>query len=738
MSAFVKAERRAPEPQDTDPQLLFEAFVERALGHLKAADIALVRKAFDCANAAHLGQYRASGEPYITHPLAVAELLTQWHLDAHALSAALLHDVVEDTGVSAAEVAERFGSKVADLVDGVSKLDKMQFASLEEAQAENFRKMLLAMSRDVRVILIKLADRLHNMRTLGAVKPEKARRIATETLEIYAPIARRLGLAELMDELEDLAFRHRYPDRHRVLEAELSKMRGHRREVLSRLADTVRGRLSEFGVTAEVYGREKTLYSIYRKMAGKHLSFAQVMDIYGLRVIVPMLRDCYLALGALHTLYKPIPGKFKDYIAIPKANGYQSLHTTLFGPFGGPVEFQIRTEEMHRYAETGVASHWLYRKPEATLSEIQLSTTNWLQNLIETQAESDDAGEFLEQLKVDLYPGEVYVFTPQGKILALPRGATAVDFAYAVHTDIGDRCIAARVNDELAPLRTELQNGDRVEIVTAATARPNPRWLGFVVTGKARQQIRHFLRTLQRDESVLLGERLLDQALHAFRHSVADVGGSQWQRIAQQFHLSGRDELLAEVGSGKRQALEVARFLLRIEDDHTPLALEAITVQGRSGGAIEYASCCQPVPGDPIIGLIDRGRGLVIHTHDCPNVRRKRRRTDAARWVDVEWDADMKGWFDVTIKVVTAHKPGTLATLARAIAEADSNISGVVVDPADQGSAYTTIRFNIEVAHRVQLAAVMRNLRKLPEVVRLARVRNSKAVDRPDLAARRR
>ena len=726
MTAFAKAERRSPDLDEVDPAEVFRAFVERSGGYLKGPDRELLAHAFECARDAHSGQYRASVEPYLTHPIAVAELLTQWHLDAHALSAALLHDVVEDTGVDIAEIGTRFGDKVAHLVEGVSKLDRMHFASREQAQAENFRKMLLAMSRDVRVILIKLADRLHNMRTLGAVKPDKARRVSAETLEIYAPIARRLGLARLVDELEDLSFRHLYPDRYRVLDHELAKMRGRRREVLQRLSDEVIARLGEYGVEGEVKGREKTLYSIYRKMVEKHLSFSQVMDIYALRVIMRDQPTCYLALGALHSLYKPIHGKFKDYIAIPKANGYQSLHTTLFGPFGNPVEIQIRTQEMHRFAETGVASHWLYRKPESAISDIQLSTTRWLQNLIETQADSPDAGEFLEQLKVDLFPGEVYVFTPAGKILALPRGATVVDFAYAVHTDIGDRCIAARVNDEPAPLRTELRNGDRVEVVTAPNASPNPRWLSFVVSGKARHQIRHFLRTLKLEESVSLGERLLDQALNAFHHHIGEVNARQWQQLAHQMHLAGRDELLVEVGTGKRQALEVARSLLRLEDaDGGTQAVGALTVHGREAGAIEYASCCQPVPGDPIIGLIDRGRGLVVHTHDCPAVRRKRRRTGTSRWVDVEWDAHMEGLFPVTLRVVSAHKPGVLAELAKAIAEAESNISGVSVDEADTGSAYTTVRFTIEVANRVQLASVMRNLRKRPEVVRLARTRNA-------------
>ncbi|MET0681527.1 MAG: bifunctional (p)ppGpp synthetase/guanosine-3',5'-bis(diphosphate) 3'-pyrophosphohydrolase, partial [Burkholderiales bacterium] len=491
-----------------------EVLRQSVAGYLKPADLSRLEEAYHFSDAAHQGQLRKSGEPYISHPVAVAEILSQWQLDAQTLCAALLHDVVEDTAVSTDDISKRFGKPVADLVDGVSKLDRIEFQSQQDAQAENFRKMLLAMARDVRVMLIKLADRLHNMRTLDAVAPVKRRRVARETLEIYAPIANRLGLDGLYRELQELGFQHIHPMRHRVLANAVKGARGNRREVVDKILDGIKQRLADAKLEASVTGREKHIYSIYKKMIEKRLSFTEVLDIYGFRVVVRDVPACYLALGALHALYKPVPGKFKDYIAIPKLNGYQSLHTALIGPFGVPVEVQVRTRDMHRVAETGVASHWLYKDEETgTLSEVQNRTHKWLQSLIEIQNASGDSAEFLEHVKVDLFPAEVYVFTPKGKIMALPRGATAVDFAYAVHTDIGNRCVAAKVNYELVPLRTELKNGDRVEVVTAAHAHPNPAWLSYVRTGKARSQIRHFLKTMQFEESTGLGERLLSQAL---------------------------------------------------------------------------------------------------------------------------------------------------------------------------------------------------------------------------------
>ena len=463
--------------------------------YLKPPDIGRIEEAYHFSGNAHKGQFRDSGEPYISHPLAVAGILADWHLDSQALMAALLHDVMEDTEVSKEEISKRFGKAVAELVDGVSKLDKIEFQSQEVAQAENFRKMLLAMARDVRVILIKLADRLHNMRTLGAVPPAKQRRVARETLEIYAPIANRLGLNGLYQELQELSFSHLYPLRYRVLAKATKSARGNRRQVLAKILEAIKQRLPEAGIEAQVTGREKHIYSIYKKMREKNLSFSQVLDIYGFRIVVKDTPSCYLALGALHGLYKPVPGKFKDYIAIPKMNGYQALHTTLFGPFGTPVEIQIRTNDMHHMAEAGVASHWLYKTSDATLNQLQHKTHNWLQSLLDIQSESGDAAEFLEHIKVDLFPDEVYVFTPKGKIMALPRGATAVDFAYAVHTQVGNRCVATKINYEMAPLRTELKNGDRVEIITAPHSNPNPTWLNYVKTGKARSHIRHFLNT---------------------------------------------------------------------------------------------------------------------------------------------------------------------------------------------------------------------------------------------------
>src|SRR5919197_351675 len=537
-------------------------------GYLKPKDVARLEEAYCFSEAAHAGQTRQSGDPYISHPLAVAEILAGWHLDGQTLMAALLHDVTEDTSVTKDEISDTFGKPVADLVDGVSKLDRIEFQSAEHVQAENFRKMLLAMARDVRVILIKLADRLHNMRTLGAVAPAKRRRIARETMEIYAPIANRLGLNALYHELQQLAFSHLYPRRSRVPAKATKGAGGNRREMIGKTLDAVKKKLADGGISATVQGREKHVYSTYRKMIEKHLSFSEVHDIFGIRVIVADIPTCYLAMGALHSLYKPIPGKFKDYIAIPKANGYQSIHTDLIGPYGVPVEVQIRTEQMHRLAESGVASHWLYKDETDQLSDLQKQTHRWLQSLLEIQHQSGDPREFLEHVKVDLFPDEVYVFTPKGKILSLPRGATTVDFAYAVHTDIGNRCVAAKVNGELVPLRQELRSGDRVEVITASHAKPNPGWLQYVRTGKARSNIRHFLKTMQYEESASLGERLLDQALRALKGTLAEVDDASWERVVRDGGARSKEELLADIGLGKRLPAVVARRLLEHPGPH--------------------------------------------------------------------------------------------------------------------------------------------------------------------------
>ena len=691
-------------------------------GYLKPEDISQLQSAYQFSEQAHEGQFRKSGEPYISHPLAVANILAQWHLDPQALTAALLHDVMEDTSVTKTEISRNFGRPVAELVDGVSKLDKIEFESHAEAQAENFRKMLLAMARDVRVILIKLADRLHNMRTLEAVSSEQRRRIARETLEIYAPIANRLGLNSIYQELEDLALKHLYPDRYRVLAKAVKAAGGNRREVVGKVLEAIKKKLKSAGVDALAQGREKHLYSIYRKMREKHLTFAQVQDVYGFRIIANDVSACYLALGALHSLYKPIPGKFKDYIAIPKANGYQSLHTMLFGPFGTPIEVQIRTREMHKIAEAGVASHWLYKDSDASLSELQKKTHQWLQSLLEMQSQSGDSVEFLEHLKVDLFPDEVYVFTPKGRILSLPRGATAVDFAYAVHTDIGNRCVAAKINQELMPLRTELKNGDRVEIITAAHARPNPLWLNFVATGKARSRIRHFLKTMHFQESARLGERLLNQALTALGAAPADIREVQWEKFVRDAGAKSREEILADIGLGKRLSAVVARRLLSRGEpgpNETPTG-GSVIIHGSEGMAVQFAQCCRPIPGDPIIGIISKGQGMVIHTHDCSVAAKARH--DPDRVLDVAWDPETRKLFEVSIKLIVANQRGVLAKVAAEIAEAGSNIQNVAVDPED-GSSYTNMFFTLQVSNRLHLARIMRGLRRIPEVVRIARVK---------------
>ena len=693
-------------------------------GYLKPEDLTQLESAYHFSKAAHEGQFRKSGEPYISHPLAVADILAQWHLDPQALTAALLHDVTEDTEVTKSEISRNFGNPVAELVDGVSKLDKVEFDTLERAQAENFRKMLLAMARDVRVILIKLADRLHNMRTLDAVEPAKRRRIARETVEIYAPIANRLGLNSIFQELEDLSFQHLYPDRYRVLAKAVKAARGNRREVVGKVMEAIKRKLKDSKVEVQVHGREKHLYSIYRKMREKHLSFAQVLDVFAFRIIVKDVPSCYLALGALHSLYKPIPGKFKDYIAIPKANGYQSLHTTLFGPFGSPIEIQIRTQEMHKIAEAGVASHWLYRSSGASLTELQQKTHQWLQSLIEMQSEAGDSAEFLEHLKVDLFPDEVYVFTPKGQIMALPRGVTAVDFAYAVHTDIGNRCVAVKINQELMPLRTELKNGDRVEIITAAHAKPNPLWLNFVVTAKARSHIRHFVKTMHFQESVQLGERLLNQALVSFKSSLASIQEQQWDRLLKESSAKSRQHLLSDIGLGKRLSAVIARQLLsvsqlQLQEKASP---GTVVIRGSEGMAVQFAKCCKPIPGDPIIGMISKGQGMVIHTHNCPVFSKTR--PDPDRMLDVQWDPETRKAFEVSIKLVVANQRGVLAKVAAEISSAGSNIQNVAVDPED-GGTYTAMHFTLQVSNRLHLAQIMRALRGIPEVIRISRVKGT-------------
>ncbi len=705
----------------------------RHLGnYLPPPDIALVERAFEFSESAHRGQFRKSGEPYITHPLAVASILSQWRLDAHGLAAALLHDVTEDTNVTKAEIELSFGKPVADMVDGVSKLDQIEFTTREEAQAENFRKMLLAMAKDVRVILIKLADRLHNMRTLDAMAHAHRRRIAHETVDIYAPIANRLGLNALYLELQDLAFKQLYPMRYRILAQAVKAARGNRREVMNRLLDVIRDGLAKSGIAAHVSGREKTIYSVYKKMKEKRYTFSQVFDIYGVRVLVADTTATYAALGTLHSLYKPIPGKFKDYIAIPKANGYQSLHTTLFGPFGTPLEVQLRTHDMHRIAEAGVAAHWLYKSGgELDIAKAQQQTHRWLQSLLEIQSESRDSKEFLENIKGDLFPEEIYVFTPKGKIMALPRGATAVDFAYGVHTDIGHHCVAARINYEQMPLRTELKNGDQVEILSSPTARPNPSWLQFVATGKARSRIRHFLKGLQQKESAALGERMLEQALATLKVEPESIKWERWESLQKEFGARSQLEILADIGLGKRLSFAVAQALTRAPgkpaDEPKPGGAGAapakpppLTLRGVEGVAIQYGRCCRPVPGDALIGQFRKGQGLLVHLRDC--VTLKKQRVDPEQLVDVEWAAEVKGDFDAGIRLLVADRRGLLADVATAIADAGANIDNVSMERPDGGEVLAMF-FSVQVRDRRHLAHVMRAVKRVPDVRRIQRAR---------------
>ena len=721
----------APQPYRPPPSsvlsLDFQQLKAKLETYLRPEDVGRVEAAYHFSADAHAGQFRVSGEPYVSHPVAVCSLVADWNLDPQALIAALLHDVMEDTHISKAEIAERFGKVAAELVDGLSKLDKIEFRSHEEAQAENFRKMLLAMASDLRVILIKLADRLHNMRTLDHMRPAKRRRIANETLEIYAPIANRLGLNDLYRELQELSFRNKYPLRFEVLSKAIRSARGNRREVVGKILASIEERLPQWGITAEVQGREKHLYGIYRKMAEKHLSFSQVLDIYGFRVIVKDVPSCYLALGALHSMYKPVPGKFKDYLAIPKANGYQSLHTTLIGPFGMPVEVQIRTREMHHIAETGVASHWLYKEDERTLTELQQKTHSWLQSLLELQSASGEATEFLEHVKIDLFPGEVYVFSPKGKIFSMPKGSTPVDFAYAVHTDVGNRCVACRVNGDLMPLRSELRNGDQVEIITAAHANPNPAWLSYARTGKARAQIRHFMKNAQQDESVTLGERLLNQALRPHGLTLGQISSFAWDRFLRDRGVRHKKDVFSDIGMGKRLPVIVARRLAEAQDLESgrpdvvkPKPAGAISIRGSEGVAVQLARCCHPIPGDPIIGTLRKGQGLEVHTHDCPNVAKLR--GDRGRWVDVEWEHVVDDrLFDVGIRVLSRNARGVLARVASAIAEEDCNIQSVSME-SEQGD-YTALSFTVQVHDRMHLARVMRAVRRVQEVVRIGRLK---------------
>ncbi|MES2075859.1 MAG: bifunctional (p)ppGpp synthetase/guanosine-3',5'-bis(diphosphate) 3'-pyrophosphohydrolase [Pseudomonadota bacterium] len=703
---------------------------EKLAEYLSPADLQKVKEAYRFSDEMHLGQVRKSGEPYISHPIAVAEICADWKLDAQAIMAALLHDVMEDQDVKKDELIERFGAPVASLVDGLSKLEKIEFQSQIEAQAENFRKMLLAMASDVRVILIKLADRLHNMRTLEVMAPAKKARIASETMEVYVPIAHRLGLNNIYRELQDLSFSHLYPMRYRTLAKAVKAARGNRREVVKKILESVKSTLAMANIEAEVYGREKTLYGIYRKMRGKHLSFSQVLDVYGFRVVVDSFPNCYVALGTLHSLYKPMPGKFKDYIAIRKLNGYQSLHTTLIGPYGTPVEFQIRTQEMHRTAESGVAAHWLYKNGESNLSDLQQRTHAWLQSLLDIQQQTGDSAEFLEHVKVDLFPDSVYVFTPKSKIIALPRGATPVDFAYSIHTGIGDHTVSVNINGESASLRTELRNGDIVEIVTDANSRPSPTWLSFVRTGKARSAIRHHLRTINLPESIVLGQQLLAQALTML--GLNPVMEEQLiERLLNESSAKSLDELFADIGIGKRMAALVARHIFGLIGgesasapiDHNSAAeLDPVTICGSEGVSVQLAQCCLPIPGDQIIGQLRRDQGLQVHTTDCTLAKRQKAK-EPDRWIAVKWGSELNRRFDSRIKLLINNEKGILARVAAEIGESDANITYVGMDE-DKEHVLHQLRFTIQVKDRVHLAGLLRNVRRVAGVNRILRERS--------------
>lgn len=700
--------------------------------YLPAPDVADVERAYRFGALAHEGQCRVSGEPYITHPLEVAHLLASLRLDSSSLCAALMHDVVEDTGTDLEQVRSEFSTEVAELVDGVSKITRMEFQSQEEAQAENFRKMLLAMAADIRVILIKLADRLHNLRTVAVLPSERRRALSRETLDIYAPIANRLGVRRWGLELEDLGFATLYPMRYRVLTDAMRKRHGNRKALVEKIRNAMTGQFEQEGLVSEVQGREKNLYSIYKKMQQKHLSFEDVHDVYGFRVLVDKADTCYRALGVIHNLYKPIAGRFKDYIAIPKANGYQSLHTTVFGPFGVSIEVQIRTGDMHRVAEAGVASHWLYKSGDVT-DHMHQRALQWLKDLLETQQKAGNPHEFLEHLKIDLFPDEVYVFTPNGEIKKLPRGATVVDFAYDVHTDLGNHCISAKINGELAPLRTTLKNGDRVEIVTAKWAFPNPAWLDYVVTGKARANIRQFLKNQKFGEAVRLGKRLLDHALDVLGVDPDAITDVQRDTLAVTLKLANWNQLLNDIGLGNRMAAVVARqlvpnppakesgsaltrrfrALLKSDKDKT----QALAIRGTEGIVVTYGRCCHPIPGDAVVGYLSAGRGIVIHTDDCPNLKKYREHPE--QWIDVQWEREIQNIFPVNLRVEVKNQRGVLASVAAVISEQEANIDAVSSD--DRDGQLMTMDFTVEVRNRVHLATIMRRLRGLESVVRVTR-----------------
>ena len=690
--------------------------------YLSKDQVNAVRRAYYYAEQAHDGQLRSSGEHYVTHPLAVATILAEMHMDHQSLMAAMLHDVIEDTGIPKEALVAQFGDNVAELVDGVTKLTQMKFGTKAEAQAENFQKMAMAMARDIRVILVKLADRLHNMRTLGALNAEKRRRIAKETLEIYAPIANRLGMNRIYAEFEDLGFKAMYPMRAARIQSAVKKSRGNRKEIVQQIQESLSNCLEREGLPGEVSGREKHLYSIYRKMRGKRKAFNEIMDVYAFRIVVDKVDTCYRVLGAVHNLYKPFPGRFKDYIAIPKANGYQSLHTTLFGLHGVPIEIQIRTREMEELANNGIAAHWLYKNEDDDgRRNNHARARQWVKGLLELQESAGNSLEFIENVKIDLFPDEVYVFTPKGRIMELPKGSTPVDFAYAVHTDVGNTCIACRVNRRLAPLSQALESGATVEVITAPNTQPNPNWLNFVVTGKARTHIRHALKQQRREESVHLGKRLLSKALDNLGARFEDISTARLATLLKEYKQDEADDLLEDIGLGNRTAHMVARRLLASDDSsaHALAADGPLVIRGTEGLVLSYARCCTPIPGDLIVGHLSAGKGMVVHRDSCKNISEFRNNPE--KCIPLTWAKDIDGEFNVELRIELAHQRGLIALLARTISEADANIDKINVDERD--GRISVIQLGISVTDRVHLARIIRKLRALHGVARITRTR---------------
>ena len=701
--------------------------------YLQPEQVNKVQLAYQFSAEAHEGQKRVSGEPYIHHPLEVAYILGDMRMDYQTLVAAILHDVIEDTPTVKTEIRKKFGKGIAELVDGVSKLDKVKFESFEEAQANNFQKMLMAMSTDIRVILVKLADRLHNMRTLEALKSGKRVRIAKETLEIYAPIALRLGINSIRLELEELGFATLYPLRYRILDEQINKARGHRKEVISKIRTALKRRMRQEKIPGQIFGREKHLHGIYKKMRDQNLSFSDVYDVYAFRIIVDDVDTCYRTVGTVHNLYKPVPGKFKDYIAIPKTNGYQSLHTALFGPYGVPIEIQIRTKEMNDVAEVGIAAHWLYKTGNTSKninrvnkdqSGAQQRAREWLRNIVEMNKTAGNPEEFFENVKIDLFPDEVYIFTPKGKIMELPSGSTAIDFAYAIHTDIGNTCVGARVNRKLVPLGTQLTSGQTVEIIAASSGRPNPAWLSFVVTAKARTQIRHFLKNLQQSEAVALGKRLLNRELEPFSLTYQDISEVDMKYLLNENKNENENEIFEDIGLGNKMAPLIARQLVVLKklaskknqensvDNTIPLS-----IKGTEGMVVKFPKCCYPIPGDPIHGFVTSGRGIVIHRQTCKNLAEYQKQQE--KWINVEWEPYNEGEYQVKIHLNVNNQRGVLATVAAAIADTDANINSVEMKERD--GRHTSLRFIIEVKNRVHLAKVIRRIRLIKSVSQIDR-----------------